>query len=85
MVTNSQNRRRETLEVNPVPESLEDEILVENNCKALSLTGVIVTPEQLHACHRLKKRNRVIVKFICRKQRQNVLFNRKTLKDNLPI
>ena len=85
MVTNSQNRRRDTLEVNPVPESLENEILVENNCKALSLTGVNVTPEQLHSCHRLKKRNRVIVKFICRKQRQNVLFNRKTLKDNLPI
>ena len=45
MVTNSQNRRRDTLEVNPVPESLKDEILVENNCKALSLTGVNVTPE----------------------------------------
>ena len=29
----------------------------------------------------LEKRNRVIVKFKCRKQRQNVLFNRKKLKD----
>ena len=29
----------------------------------------------------LKKRNRVIVKFKCRKQRQNVLFNRKKLTD----
>ena len=74
-VTNSQYHRRETIEINPVPESLEDEILEENVCKALSLTGVNVTPEQLHSCHRLKKRNRVIVKFKCRKQRQNVLFN----------
>ena len=68
-VTNSQYHRRETIEINPVPESLEDEILEENVCKALSLTGVNVTPEQLHSCHRLKKRNRVIVKFKCRKQR----------------
>ena len=79
-VTNSQYHRRETIEINPVPESLEDEILEENVCKALSLTGVNVTPEQLHSCHRLKKRNRAIVKFKCRKQRQNVLFNRKNLK-----
>ena len=80
-VTNSQYHRRETIETNPVPESLGDKILEENVCKALSLTGVNVTPEQLHSCHRLKNPNRVIVKFKCRKQRQNVLFNRKKLKD----
>ena len=54
-VTNSQYYRRETIEINPVPESLGDEILEENVCKALSLTGVNVTPEQLHPCHHLKK------------------------------
>ena len=68
-MTNSQNHRRETIEINPVPESLGDEILEEDVCKALSLAGVNVTPEQLHSCHCLKKRNRVIVKFKCRKQR----------------
>ena len=68
-VTNSQYHRRETIEINPVPESLEDEILEENVCKALSLTDVNVTPEQLHLCHHLKKRHHVIVKFKCRKQR----------------
>ena len=47
----------------------------------MSLTGVNVTLEQLHSCHRLKKPNRVIVKFKRRKKRQNVLFNRKNLKD----
>ena len=47
----------------------------------MSLTGVNVVSEQLHSSHRLKKTNRVIVKFKCRKQRQNVLFNRKNLKD----
>ena len=49
--------------------------------KTLSLTGVNVVLEQLHSSHCLKKRNRVIVKFKCRKQRQNVLLNRKHLKD----
>ena len=54
-VTNFQYHRRETIEINPVPESLEDDILEGNVCKALSLTGVNVTPEQLHPFHRLKK------------------------------
>ena len=80
-VTSSQYHRRETIEMNPVLESLEDEILEENVSKALFLTGVNVTPDQLHSCHRLKKGNRIIVKFKCRKPRQNVLFNRKVLKD----
>ena len=53
-VTNSQYHRREAFEVNPVLESLE-ESLEKNVCKALSLTGVNFTPEQLHSCHRLKK------------------------------
>ena len=34
-VTNSRYHRRETLEKNPVPESLRDEILEEDVCKAL--------------------------------------------------
>ena len=59
-MTDSQYHGRETLEINPVPESLGNEILEENVCKALSLAGVNVTPEQLLSCRRLKKRNRVI-------------------------
>ena len=81
MVANSQYHRRETIEINPVLESLGDDILEENVYKALSLTGVNVTLEQLHSCHHLKKGNRVIAKFKYREQRQNVLFNRKNLKD----
>ena len=47
-IANSQYHRRETIEIDPVPESLGNEILEENVCKALSLTSVNVTPEQLH-------------------------------------
>ena len=63
VVTNSKYHRRKTLEKNPVTESLWDENLEDNACKSLSLTDVSVTSEQLHSCHRLKKRSRVIVKF----------------------
>ena len=47
-VAKSQYHRIETIEINPAPKILEDEILEENVCKALSLTSVNVTPEQLH-------------------------------------
>ena len=81
VIANSQYHRRETIEINPVPESLGNEILEENVCKALSLTGVNITPEQLHLRHHLKKQNCIIVKFKCCKERQNVLFDWKNLKD----
>ena len=76
-VTNYQYHKRETTEMIYVPESLEGEILKENVCKALPPTGISVAPEQLHSCHHLKKGSRVILKF----ESQNVLFNRKILKD----
>ena len=39
-----------------------------------------MSPDELHSCHRLNKKDRVIVKFKCRKHRQNVLYNRKNLQ-----
>ena len=52
----------------------------ETVCQALSLTGINVSPDELHLCHRLNKKDRVIVKFKCRKHRQKVLYNRKNLQ-----
>ena len=46
-VNGSQYHKREKKEKKPVPRSLEGDILEENVCKALSLTGVNVTPEEL--------------------------------------
>ena len=76
-VTNFQYHRRETLEINPVPESLGDDIMEENISKALSLTGVYVTPQKLHSCHRLKKTKLYPCQIKSLKQRQNVPFHRK--------
>ena len=78
-LTNSQYSRRETIEVNPVPAEIQDDVLEASVCKALSLTGVTVAPEDLHACHRMKRSDRVIIKFKCRKQKQSVMYKRKNL------
>ena len=73
-VTNSQYSRRKTIELNPVPVEIHEDVLEESICKALSLTGVNVVPEDLHACHCMKRSGRVIVKFKCRKQKQPFVY-----------
>ena len=78
-VTNAQCHRRESVEVIPVPPSISDEELEMNICKALSLTGHEVKPDDLQACHRLSKKKSVIVKFKCRKLKRKVPVNRKNL------
>ena len=50
-VTDSQYSRRQTIELNRVPADITEDVLEENICKALSLTGVNVVPSDLHACH----------------------------------
>ena len=77
--TNSQYSRRETIELNLVPAEILDDVFEESVCKVLSLTGVNVVPEDLHACHRMKQSDGVIVKFKCRKQKQSLLNKCKNL------
>ena len=66
--------------INPVPASIGD-VLESSVCRALSLTGHEVKPDDLQACHRLKKKDTVIVKFKWRKQRRSILTNRKNLRN----
>ena len=80
-VNNAQYHRRESLEINPVPAAIGDDVLESSVCRALSLTGHEVKPDDLQACHRLKKKDTVIVKFKCRKQRRSILTNRKNLRN----
>ena len=68
-----------TIEVNPVRAEIQDDILEASVCEVLSLTAVNIAPEDLHACHRMKRLDRVIVKFKCCKQKQSVVYNRKNL------
>ena len=78
---NAQYNRRETLEINPVPLDIADNALEQSVCQALSLTEIAVEPDDLQACHRMRKKDRVIIKFKCRKQKHRVLSNRKTLQN----
>ena len=69
------------MEVNPIPPSINNEELEMNTCKALSLAGHEVKPDDFQACHRLKKKESVIVKFKSRKLNQSMLVNRKNLQN----
>ena len=40
-----------------------------------------VIPNDLHACHRMKRSDRVIVKFKCRKQKKSIMYKRKNLSN----
>ena len=80
-VTKSQYHWWESVEVNPLPKWISDEQFEPNICKALSLIGHEVKPNDLQACHRLKKKEWLIVKFKFRKIKQKVLVNRKNLRN----
>ena len=80
-VNNAQYHRRESLEINPVPASIDDDVLESSVWRALSLTSHEVKPDDLQACHCLKKKDTVIIKFKCRKQRRSILINRKNLRN----
>ena len=82
-VNNAQYHRRESLEINPVPASIDDDVLESSVRRALFLTDHEVKPDDLQACHRLKKKDTVIVKFKCRKQKHSILINRKNLRNKL--
>ena len=59
------------IEINPVPEDIQDMQLEESICQALSLTGTPVSSTgDLEACHRMRRRDWVIVKFSRRKKKK---------------
>ena len=80
-LNNAQYTRRETLEINPVPSDIADDVLEQSVCYELSLTGILVESDDLQGCHCMRKKDRVIIKFKCRKQKHRVLLNHKTLEN----
>ena len=77
---NAQYLRREMIEISPVPLDVSNSELEGLVCKALSLTENEVDPDDLEACHRLKKKENVIIKFKSRKLKYKVMNNRKIMK-----
>ena len=80
-VNNDKYHPHESREVNSVPAWIGD-VFESSFCKAISLTGHEVKPDDLQARHRLKKKSTVNVKFKCRKQKHSILINRKNLVIN---
>ena len=63
-----------------MPRDIGDNVLEETVCRAISLTGNEVTPDDLHACYRLKNKDTVILKFKDRKLKRSIQINRKVLQ-----
>ena len=64
-----------------MPSDIADDVLEQSVCQELSLTGISLQPDCLQACcHLMKKKEGVIIKFKCKKQKHRVLANRKTLR-----
>ena len=78
VLNNAQHIRREMLELNPVPQSSNDE-LEQIACRAISLTDTTVKPDDIHVCRRMKTKEKVIIKFKDRKQRNEVVFKTKEM------
>ena len=51
------------LEANPVPQSISNGELDQSVCRVLSLTSTTVKPDDIHVCHRMKNKEKVIIKF----------------------
>ena len=64
-----------------MPSDIADDVLKQSVCQALSLTGISVEPDDLQACHCIRKKDRVIIKFKCRKHKHCVLSNHKMLQN----
>ena len=79
-LNNAQYVLRGTIEINPIPQSIPTADLENKVCQAFSLTGTTVTPDDIQTYHRTKNKEKVIVEFQNRKQRNKVIFNRKELK-----
>ena len=79
-VNNAQYHQRESLEVNPVLCEIGDNVLEETVCRAISLTGHEVTPNDLQVCHPVRNKDRVILKFKDRKLKHSIQINRRVLQ-----
>ena len=78
---NSQYARNRQLELHRVPTTITDPDLKEKVCSTLSLTGVAVKSAEIDKCHRLKRKDSVIIEFKFRDKRDPILASRKHLKN----
>ena len=77
---NAQYYRRDTLEVVGIPNSVDNSVLEETLRGVFKKIGVEIDERDVQACHRLKEKDRTIVKFVNRKDCLQILRVKKELK-----
>ena len=77
-----QYSRSECIEISGIPTSVQHNDLEDKTLQVFKKIDINVLPENIEACHRLSSKNaNIIVKFSKRKDRANVLDNKRKLKD----
>ena len=77
---NAQFCRRDTLEIIGIPRSIGNSVLEETVRRVFKRIGVEINERDVQACHRLKEKERTIVKFVNRKDCLQILRVKKELK-----
>ena len=75
-----QYSRRDSVEIFGFPENIADADLEQKAIELFEEVGVITSPDQIQACHRLYDKKRTIVKFCNRKTADQILAARGQLK-----
>ena len=78
---NTQYSRRYRLEVVGIPMSVRDNVLEQKVCDVIQEIGVDICDRGIQACHRLKDKDRTIVKFTNRKDCLRILRVKRQLED----
>ena len=81
---NGQFSRRYTLEVVEIPMSVRDNVLEQKVCDVIQEIGVDICDRHIQVCHRLKDRDRRIVKITNRKDCLRILRVNRQLKGPNP-
>ena len=76
---NAQYSRRDTLEIVGIPNSVGNSVLEETVRGVFKKIGVEIDERDVQACHRLKEKERTIVKFVNRKDCLQILRMKKDL------
>ena len=77
---NTQYSCRDTIEVISIPSSIRDQDLEDKVRNIFGEIGVNINERDIQACHRLREKDRTIVKFVNRKDCTNILRVKKDLK-----
>ena len=77
---NAQYSRRDTLEIDGIPNLVGNTFLEETVCGVFKKIGVEIDEQDVQACHHLKEKKRTIVKFFSRKDCLQILRMKKDLK-----